>query len=210
MTALIIIGTVLFALLAVLFVPVRADAEYFESFRLKISFLGIPLYKNKPQKTKVKSKKAAEKGSKEAKVSLTEGLKAHFSSVKEKQGFSAAVKEGAKLAGLILKDIKKLLAHINICNLRLSLTVATCDAAKTAIEYGIVCQAVYPVLSALESNANVGLKEINISADFNSDKATVGFGTTVKLQIFYLLAAAFKIFKTLKKFSSGEIENERK
>lgn len=215
MTALIIIGIIFLIIIAVLFLPVVVDISFFEDLLLKVKFFGIKVYEIKPEdgKEKTESQKNAE--SKKEKPTKKENgflnnAKGTFSSLKEEKGFTGAVSEVMGFAERVLSHIKKLLRHINICKVKLDIVVASSDAAKTAIDYGMVCQAVYPVAAMLNSCAKIGFKEINVKSDFESEKCDFGFASTVKMQIFYLIIAAFKIFSEYKNFVTEKNENERK
>ena len=96
--------------------------------------------------------------------------------------------------GWFLKTVKFRKVEVGI-------TVASDDAAKTAIEYGAVCSAVYPVLSLLYSKANIKYKQIDIKSDFNTEKSIFMISLTVNLQIIFLIITGIKVFKEYKDFS---------
>lgn len=215
MTALIIIGIILLIILTILFLPITLKMKFYEDFFLKVKFFGIKVYEITPEgeKEKTETKESAKKqkeNPQKKENSLLNTAKGTFSRLKEKKGFAGAVSEVMGFAGRVLSHIKKLLRHINICKVKLDITVATPDAAKTAIDYGTVCQAVYPVAAMLSACAKIGFKEINVKSDFKSEKCDFGFAATVKMQIFYLIIAAFKIFSEYKNFVTEKNENERK
>ncbi len=210
MTVLIIFSVILLIILGVLFIPVTVDLEYNEDFKIRVSFLKIILYKN-GKKTKNKENKTEEKAQKKEKQknSTLNDAKKYFADIKKKKGFAGAVTEVMALVSELFSHIKKLLKFIYICNVKLDVTVGTEDAAKTALDYGIICNAVYPVTAYLDSMAHIDFKEINLKTDFEGQKCRFAFKGKVKIQIFYLLICAFRIFTTLKKFINGENENER-
>ena len=105
------------------------------------------------------------------------------------------------IKALILR-IKKQLRHIKITRLCLGINVATDDAALTAIYYGAVCSAVYPILSLLDSLSNIAFKQIDIRADFESAKPDFAFSARVKLRLFFLLAAALAALAEFNKFKT--------
>lgn len=212
MIALYIIGAVLLILTAVLFLPVSIHLVFVEDFFVKIKFAGIKVYEIKPDgedKEKNQKKDSTEKEEKQENPATKEG-KQLFGFLKEKHGFTGAVKSLLGLLGDVLTHIKKLLRHIKIKRVELKLTVAADDAAQTAIEYGTVCAAAYPVLALLDSCAEVGFKNIDIKSDFNSGKPDFSFSATVRMQIFFLLSAAFGIYTEYKNFTLKENYNERK
>ena len=107
----------------------------------------------------------------------------------------------AFVKALILR-IKNQLRHIRITRLCLGIKVAADDAALTAIYYGAVCSAVYPILSLLDSLSNIALKQIDIRADFESTKPDFAFSARVKLRLFFLLAAALAALSEFNKFKT--------
>ena len=196
----------LLIVLCVLFIPVVVDLEYTDDFKLKVSFLKIILFSSEKKKgTECKESDGKQKGKKR---SVLHDAKAYFTKVKNKKGFTGAVKEVMRLISEIFSHIKWLLRFIYISKVRLSINVATPDAALTAIEYGGVCSAVYPVTAMLDGVAHIGFKEIKVNADFEGRESNFSFKARVKMQIVYLLIAAIKIYRTLKKFITENIENE--
>ena len=210
----IIIGVIILGLLAVLFLPVKVKIKFYEDFILKVSFLGIKVYEISPENQKKekndekpKKKKTDNKITKDNKAITT--AKNIFVKLKKKYGFAGAVREIISFLYNCLLHIKKLMKHIKISSVKLDITVASDDAAKTAIDYGMVCQAVYPV-TAMLAGQNIGFKEINVKTDFESNEGSFGFDTTVKMQIFYLIIAAFRIYKQYQNFITEMDKNERK
>lgn len=211
MTALFIIGAVLLLVLLILFLPVTVEIKFFDDFYLKIRFSGITVFRLKPyikEEIREKSDEIKEKSERFTDKAIHE-TKGAFSALCEEKGFLGALKEVFAFAGRVLSHIKGLLRHINIYKVRLNITVGTNDAAQTATYYGIVCQTVYPVTAYLASFAKVGYKEININSDFKNGKCDFAFAATLKMQIFYLLMAAYKIYSEYKIFVTEKKENER-
>ncbi len=205
MIFLIILGIILLIILSVLFIPVVVDLEYNDDFDFKIIFLKFTLFKSKPEPEIKELENIPKVTEKKKKSSVLNDAKDYFNQIKEKEGFTGAVKAVMGLVSQLFSHIKWLFKFIKIRKVKLNVTVGTIDAAKTALDYGIVCNAIYPVTAFLDSVAHVGFKEINVNADFEGGKCNFGFSGTVKMQIFYLLICAFKIYKTLKKFVT---ENE--
>lgn len=93
----------------------------------------------------------------------------------------------------------------------LDLTVATDDAANTAIQYGSVCAVLYPVLSLLQSTVDLKSKEVNINADFEKSKWEFKTSILVKAQLIYWIIAAIGTLKQYYKLQRKEREKyERK
>ncbi len=210
MTFLILFSVILLIVLGVLFIPVVVDLEYTDDFRFKVSFLKITLFGSQKQKKKEIKNESEKPKEKQKKSSVLSDAKDYFTEIKKQKGFTGAVKEVMRLTQQVFSHIKWVLKYINICKVKLNITVGTPDAALTAIEYGTVCSAVYPVTAILDGVAHIGFKEINVVSDFEGQKSSFGFKAQVKMQIFYLLICAFRIYKTLKNFITENIENERK
>lgn len=213
MTALIIIGAILLLIFLVLFLPVNVFLKFQNDFFIKIKFAGIKLFEISEKEKKSDSDKKTDKDGKKNEDSENPALKQGkelFSFLKEKYGFSGAVKKVFSLLKDMLTHIKNLLRHIKIKKIKLDLTVSGADAADTAIEYGRICTAAYPVLAFFDSFSGIDFKQININSDFNGNKKEFEFSLVVKLQIIYLLIAAFKIYSEYKNFTIKENYNERK
>ncbi len=210
MIFLLISGIILALLLLILFLPVEIFISFKEAFKVKIKFFGIKVFEIEPE-SQEKNDKALDKVSeKNAQKDTENKAKKIFSRLKERLGFTGAVKEIFKLLLDCLTHIKSLLRHIKINKIRLNIAVASDDAAKTAIEYGTVCSAVYPVLALLDTVPNIGLKEINIRSDFEGSECDFSFSLQIGIQIFFALISAFKIYKEYRNFVIRNEENERK
>lgn len=202
----IIIGLLVFVSL-ILFLPITVKITFKENFIIKVMFSGIKIYeldtsKPKPESKDIKHTETVGETKENKKPNI-------FEKLKEKYGFTNTIKILFSFANDLLTHIKKLLRHIKINKVILNLSVTGDDAAATAIEYGAVCSAVYPVLGLLSSVAQIKYKSINVSADFNSNKPQLDFKLNVSSRVFYLLIAAFKAFKEYKNFTEEYID-ERK
>lgn len=213
--ALIIFASVLALLLllclALLFLPVSVSIKFKEDFFVKIKFFGIKVYEI-PQK-KVKKEKT-ENSEKDVKAEKTENTiltkaKSFFAFFKKKYGFFGAVKRILSFLQDELVHIKPFLKHIKVKKVVLNLIVSGEDAADTAIKYGQICTAVYPVLSFFDSVCKINFKEINVKSDFADGKNEFDFSLLVKLKIYYLLKTVFKVYKEYKNFTLKENYNER-
>lgn len=191
----------------ILFLPLTVHLKFQDDFYLKIKFAGIRVFKIEPKEEVEKQEKPKDTVTdKKAENTVVKEGKKLFQTLKEKYGFGGAVKSLFGFFASVLSHIKKLLWHIKICNIKLKLTVAGSDAAETAIEYGAVCAAVYPVMAFLESYAKMGLKNIDVRSDFTGGKNEFGFSAIIKMQVFFLLVAAFRVYKEYKNYLSGVYE----
>lgn len=207
MTAVIIIAIVLILFAAVFLLPVSLLVNFKEDFSLKVKFLGLSLYSSE--------KGAKEKNTKKEAVSNKEKdepekQKGFFANLKRKYGFSGAVREVLSFLKDLIPHIKGFLTHIKFRKVALNVSIASADAATTAIEYGAVCAAVYPFLALLESMGDVKYKAIDVKSDFESTKSDFNFSATIKFNILSLILAFFKIYSEYKKFIVRIETDERK
>lgn len=199
-----ILGTLVFIVLAILFLPVKVSFKFKEEFFIKVYFIGIKIYEPKIKEGKPNQKKKSQNNA------IKEKPKTLFLRLKEKHGFSGAVREIFGFLKEIFGYIKVFLRHIKIEKLKLFISVSSDDAAKTALDYGRVCAVAYPFLSALDSMANIEYKKIDIKSDFEATESNFSIEFNVKLRIFYLLITLFKVYNEYTKFTARIEVNERK
>lgn len=207
MIFLIILGIILLIIALLLFIPVNIRVAFKEDFAVKVKFLGIKVFSTDSEKEEEKTDKKKNEEISPHKKSENKA-KTIFSKMKKKYGFSLAIKELISFFIQCFSHIKSLMRHIKIKGIRLNISVATPDAAKTAIEYGVVCTAVYPTLALIDTIPNVGFKEINVKSDFKSEEGEIDFSFDTKLQIFFALISAFNIYKEYKNFIIRIEDNE--
>ena len=196
MIALYIFAVLLLLIAAVLLLPVSVYLEYNNDFFFSFKFAGIKVFE--PKKAK---KKTTQKTVSQGKDKKENQFKTSFEILKDKKGFSGAVKEIFILLKDCLEHLGFLLKTFKFRKVEFNLTVATENAAKTAIEYGALCSAIYPTLSFFQSIGNVKYKKINVKSDFESKKPSFDFSILINLQIIFLIITAFKVYKEYKKFS---------
>ena len=194
MIVLYILGGLAFLIIVALFLPLTVSLDFKEELTYKIKLAFFKVY---PGKEKANQTPQEENTSKESSASQ----KGFFTKLKEKRGFVGAVKEIFSFLKDCLPTFKKFLRFVKFDKVRVDITVASEDAAKTAIDYGIVCSATYPVLAFVDSIANVRYKKIDVKTDFESKKSSLSFSLSIKTQVIYILILAFGIFKEYQKFS---------
>lgn len=194
----ILLGILLFFLL-ILLIPIKIKLEYQNKLVLflYIGFVKLRLIPSKPKKSKKeKSKvKTAEK---------TKEPEKNNNIIKEK-GVSWLVnliKKIAELAGGVLKDFFK---HIIIKKLMLSIVVAEEDAAKTAVNYGYYCSAVYPAVGIIVRNVKCKKYGIDIKPDFDENAKSCYYAELeAKIRVLWILAVLFgngrEIIDVIKEF----------
>ncbi len=199
MIALYIIGGLILLIALLLLLPITAQIKFQNDFYLKVKFLGITVYKLKNEKEeKAEAEKPKEKSGEDKPKEEEQGI---FHKLKAKHGFKGAIKEIFDFAGEVLSKTKPQLLKIKFRKFKLDLIIVGSDAAMTAIEYGAVCGIVYPVLSFIDQNLNVRLKQINVSAGFKQNESEFSVSCDVKANALLLLIIAFKAFKEYKNFS---------
>ncbi len=191
MFVLYILGALVLIIALLLCLPLRVNLKFFEDFYYDIKILGFKVYP--PKEKEEKSEKPQNTAQKNTEKSL-------FQKLQEKRGFKGAVKELFSFFGSVLNPLKRFLKFIKFRNIKVSLSVAGEDAAKTAIDYGMVCSIVYPVLSLFDSILNVKYKSIDIRSDFEGKKSSFNFELSIKISLIFILIFGYKIFKEYKNF----------
>ena len=112
----------------------------------------------------------------------------------ENTSFLNTLSESFALIIALLKRLLGLLRYCNVRVLKLHITCAEEDAAKTAIDYGRCCALAYPFLGFIHSNVKVRKKgeDINISCDYESRKGDYTFEIVLVLRFFRVLGAFFR------------------
>lgn len=192
MFVLYILGALVLIIILLLFLPLRVNLKFLDDFYFDIKILGFKVYPPKDKKKKL------EKPQKPKHEETSE--KSFFQKLKEKRGFKGSIKELFSLFFAVLNPLKRFLRFIKFRNIKVSLSVAGEDAAKTAIDYGIICSIVYPVLSIFDSILNVKYKSIDIRSDFEGKSSSFDFSLSIKTSLIFVLIFGYKIFKEYKNF----------
>lgn len=120
----------------------------------------------------------------------------------EKKGFFKKIlpsnlSEGVDFVGDILSSLSpplRLLAkHLHFVNLRVTVDVASEDAAKTAITYGAVSGGAFFLLGQLQSVFDIRAEQFGIRADFFGDKLRFSASGELNTTPFSLLCVALGI-----------------
>ena len=182
-----------------LLLPITAQIKFENDFFLKIKFLGLTVYEFQNKKEQKAEKEKPKEKSEEAKPKEKE--QGVFEKLKAKHGFKGAIREIFDFAGKVITEVKPQLLKIKFRKFKLDLIVVGSDAAMTALEYGAVCSIVYPVLSFIDQNLNIKLKQINVSAGFKHIESQFSVSFNAKANAILLLIIAFKALKEYKNFS---------
>lgn len=182
MKVFIIILAVFAALTAfILSFEISLNIVYNESFEYKIKLgpirLDKRLFKTGGRKKKKKSQKSDKKGASDA-------------TAKEKMPISEAIELAAKLIG---KFSKKFFGRVKIKCARAVVCVGGVDPAKTAVNYGIVSQAVSYLVEVLKRNTKFKPQknaDMRVFCDFNRERTCADINITVSVSLFNVLDSA--------------------
>ncbi|MBR4890890.1 MAG: DUF2953 domain-containing protein [Clostridia bacterium] len=201
----IFLGIVGFIVL-LLSIRITVNGEFFDEFKLNIKWLFVKIdilpaqKKDKPKKEKAPKEKKEKPSTEDvAPETPTEKKENIFVKFYNNQGFDGVIQllnNVGKALGKLMHSFKK---HIVLRELYLWLTVTGgCDAAETALEYGRVCQKVFPALSFICTNLTVKKYDVEIEPDFLGSKNTAQFAFSVSVRpIFILNALIVLVFRLL-------------
>lgn len=209
MTAVYIIGGTLLFLLILLLIPVSADLAYFDRFIIKVRYGGIKIFGNdKPKKEEVTGEKA-EKKSTEKKSGEKAGKTNFISRVFKEKGKIGGVKFCFAVIKSALSKIIWVIRRIKIKKLILSITVSSDDAANTAVAYGAVCAAVYPVIALIKENTEIGVERINVTTNFDRMSPEIEAAVSLKTRLIYAVIAAVSMLFSYVRIKKESEKNER-
>lgn len=201
----IFLGIIGFIIL-VLSIRITINGEFFDEFKLNVKwlFLKIDVFpakkKDKPKKEKApkekKEKPADEKVTEETPTEKKENIFVKFYNNQGFDGVIQLINNVGKALGKLMHSFKK---HIVLRELYLWMTVTGgCDAAETALEYGRICQKVFPVMSFICTNLTVKKYDVEIEPDFLGSKNKAEFAFSVSVRpIFILNAIIVLVFRLL-------------
>ncbi len=212
MTALYILGGILLLIIGILMLRAELLIKYADDFGLAVRVCGIKIkiLPKKPKKVRPRDfspkkiakreQKAKDKAEKDAarkkeKQAQKEADKAKKAELK-KQG-KLKKKPLSEIIPLILELVRtavgRFAKHLRVRVARLHINVATGDAAKTAVTYGVISQAVSYIAALLDSTGTLrypARSDVDIHADYLSEKMTadieIGFSLCV-WQLFDIL-----------------------
>ena len=224
MVALYILGGIILFFVFILMLRAEVVITYASEFALSVRILGIPIQLVPSKKKKVKlsdysprkrakyeekqrrlaaekaKKKAEKKAKKEAEKAKRKADRASGKR-KNKKPLSEIIEMIADLIKIAFSRFGK---HFRIRIARLHIAVGSEDAAKTAILYGTISQAVCYLAAILDSTntlRNPQKSDIDIHADYLSEKMTVdieiGFSMKVWQLFDILLRTGFGLIKHL-------------
>lgn len=208
--ALIILVVVVCFLLFLLLLPLTVDLFFEDKLVLKIKYSGITIFDSQKKSDLKKSEKSKKKHNikSETNKSKEENF---FKKIYNQKGMLGAVRCFSEIIILFLKKIRWILRYFRFRKFKLDLCIATQDAADTAINYGMVCGAIYPLILFLDTNTDFKAKEINIYANFDKEDSKFQLSMSIKTILLFWFIAVISAFLEFLKLQHEESEKyERK
>ncbi|MBE6703107.1 MAG: DUF2953 domain-containing protein [Ruminococcaceae bacterium] len=197
---LIVIGVILLLFLLLLTLRIKITVAFKEDVSLTAGMLGLKI-RLFPRKKKVKwrnyspkkaakiaarqaqkaEKKAAKKAAKKAKRDAEKALPP------EQRKKKATLPEKVRLVrALVAAVFRKTGKHLHLRTARLHIRVASTDAAKTAILYGLVCQSLSYLLAILDRMTKLSSNnsDVTVTADYLSEKSSAEVKLVFSLRLF--------------------------
>lgn len=203
----IVLGAIIVVLITLLILPVKLRVDYDKELTFTIKYLGFTLLDSEEEDKE--SKKVLKKVQSTALPTDKESIKSTY----KQKGITGTIKYYGDVLLLILKRLRWIIRFVKIRKFVFDLSIASDNAADTAIEYGEVCSVVYPIISFIQTNTNFKFKtdNINISPDFDSNDSKLKASVLVKATlIICLIAIAGLLWDYTKKQRKESEKNERK
>lgn len=200
MIALYIIFTVILLLALVMLLKLEFSLGYVDNpvLVLKVLFLRFTLV---PVKSKKKSKKPSKKPKEKTSVEKKKKSKkpSAFKKMMDKKGLSGIVEMFCEFAKLATSTLKGIFENINITKFDVDITVASDNAADTALEYGKVCGVFYSAVSVVCSVTKCREYNLNLTPDFDDEaKGKISCDIKFYIRVFYVVKYALKaLYKAL-------------
>ena len=184
------VGLVILAVAALLPAKIKVRIGYIEeefilSFKL-LFFVFTVSPENKKKKKKKAKKKEKEKKERPAKKEKDNFFRSHTSDF--------GVFDYIELIGIVLE---KFVAKIYFDKLEAEIRVAGDDAAQTALNFGRLNAAIYPIAGLINGHKRIKNLHIGITPDFTTTKSVYNAEAIAYIRIFDVLAAVIAIIKYL-------------
>lgn len=184
------VGLVILAVAALIPAKIKVRIGYIEeefilSFKL-LFFVFTVSPENKKKKKKKAKKKEKEKKERPAKKEKDNFFRSHTSDF--------GVFDYIELIGIV---IEKFVAKIYFDKLEAEIRVAGDDAAQTALNFGRLNAAIYPIAGLINGHKKIKKLHIGITPDFTTTKSVYNAEAIAYIRIFDVLAAVIAIIKYL-------------
>ncbi len=198
----VVLFVIVFALLQSIKVMFSFTTEGKLDLKAKILFFTVYDANKKPKKNAKEDKEEPKEKKKPSKISAyfqrlfgidTLADAANIKENAETQGISESVNKVVSVFSLLFGQIVWLLRKIRVQKFRVLAICGGADAADAAMEYGLVCAAIYPLVGYVETNLNTktNATDIQIGCDFENE-AYFETDFTVKLRLIHIIRAVLK------------------
>ena len=210
MIALYIIGGIILLLLLLLIIPVSADMRYKDKFTVSVIYGGIKVFdSSKPKKQKPQKPEKPESEQEIPTTEKTQKKENFITKIFNEKGKIEGIKFLGSLIKIAVSRIIWIIGKIKFRQFFLDISVASDDAANTAISYGAVCAAVYPIINLLDQNTGLSVKMVNIYTDFDKLSPEIEAAISVKTRLIYAVIALISMLFAYLKLKKESDKNGR-
>lgn len=211
MIAIIIISSILLLLLFLLFTPVKVEAIYHESFKIKAKYLFVTLF-NAPTPE-------AEAGEKEEEPPVEEEAEkagaveaGRIKTLLKKQGLAGFLSFISELAGIVKDSAITIIKHVKIKKFDLYLCIGGEDAAEAAVLYGRACAVVYSAYGMIFSYLKCRKKKALVNLNYKQPQSTVEFTCKIQVRLLFLVTEGVRLlvrgYPYLKKINQAPVSTK--
>ncbi len=170
------------------------------SFKIKLLFLTFEMGKQKPGKPK-KEKEKKKQNAFLKKLSKKLGLDfvaQEGTEGAESKSISDSLTKIITLITLFIGQVEWILRRFRLEKLRVFIVCGGGDAADAAMEYGMVCAAVYPLIGYLNANLDAvkNAEDVQVGCDFDGEPQ-LEFDFFVSIRVIHLSRAVFRALADL-------------
>ncbi len=200
MTALFIVIGILAFVFLLLICPLSILIKYDNEAEVKVRYLFltfkfIPRKEKKKKPKKNKPEKPTEKTEEKQKKPIGGFIK--------QKGIGGLVELLKEICEILMRFTSSFTKHLVISRLDVDITIVGDDAADTAMKFGYVCSAVYPLISFIDNHVKKCRHSENIVPGFNDSKTKISLNIKARIKPLFLtgicIATVFRWFKAIAK-----------
>ncbi len=186
------------------------DLKNAHSIKIKVLFLTFDIGKEKPKKEKKKDKKP-NSFIKALKKRLGLDFLENDDEEKTKaDNLSDKLTRIISIITLFIGQVEWILRRFRLEKLRVFIVCGGGDAAEAAMEYGMVCAAVYPLIGYLSANLDAveNAEDVQVGCDFDGEPQ-LEFDFFVSIRVIHLLRAVFRAAADMSELAEINQEAQR-
>lgn len=176
MTALMIVGIVLACLLVLLCFPVHVRVTYEDSFAVTIRYL---FFRYRLWQKEDGEEKEQEFPEKQSQIS--------------RRDLKKLMQFGRQMLDLALDAARRLKKHLVLSRLNLNVRVCGEDAAQTALLYGGLCGALYPLYAAVLSTFRVKKSDLQVFPDYHGTAFAFTLDLHARIPLLFLISSLNRV-----------------